>query len=316
MIRKLAYFCIGAIMASGAAGAQETINLIVPFSAGGPTDQITRLIGNELAKLTGKTFIVENKPGAAGIIAAQYVARAKPDGTVYMIGSPASLVINKGLYKNLPYDPEKDFVPVSGLTRSPLILIVNTKVPADNVKELVAFAKSSGQELRMASPGSGTIPHLAGSYFANEAGIKILHVPFKGIPPALMSVMAGQTDIIFDTLSTSIENVKAGKIKAVGIASDHRFSVLPNTPTLDEQGYNLEASSWFGLMAPAKTPKNIVDGMNQDINKVLTSPEFKQKLLDMGSEALLGNANEFAAFITKERQRWLPEVSRLKLSAD
>jgi len=306
--------CLG--LTSQLAVAQNTVNLVVPFSPGGPTDQTTRLIGNELARLTGKTVVVENKPGAGGIIAAQYVAHAKPDGSVYMIGSPSSLVLNPGLYKNLPYDPEKDFVPVAGLTRSPLVLIVNNEVPADNVKEMIAFAKTQKDGLVMGSPGNGTIPHIAGSYFAQRAGIELLHVPYKGISPAVVALMSGEIQLLFDTLSTSTANIEAKKVKALGIASAYRFSGMPDLPTLDEQGYPLEASSWFGLVAPAGTPDDIVKAMNRDINAVLEQEEFRKKLVNMGSEPMLGDAADFARFIEKERKQWLPEIKRLNLTVD
>jgi len=303
-------------LAVGGAQAQERISLVVPFSAGGPTDQTTRLIANELMNATGKTYVVENKPGAAGIIAAQYVAQAPADGSVYMVGSPGSLVINTGLYKKLPYDPVADFVPVSGMTRSPLVLVTNVQVPAENVKALVSDIKEGKQSANVGTPGNGTIPHLAGSYFAHQAGIEVLNVPFKGIAPAITSLMSGDIDIVFDTLSTSLANIQAGKVKALGIAATQRSDGLPDVPTLKEQGYDVEASSWFGLVAPANTPKQIVEEMNVTVNRIITSPEFKQRLLEMGSEPLAGSADDFARFVESERDRWLPEVTRLNLSAD
>lgn len=304
------------LVAAGGAQAQERISLVVPFSAGGPADQTTRLIANELMKVTEKTYIVENKPGAAGIIAAQYVAQAPADGSVYMVGSPGSLVINAGLYKNLPYDPETDFVPVSGMTRSPLVLVTNVQVPAKDAKTLVADIKQGRQSANVGTPGNGTIPHLAGSYFANQADIEVLHVPFKGIAPAITSLMSGDIDIVFDTLSTSLGNIQAGKVKALGVAAAQRHDSLPDVPTLTEEGYELEASSWFGLVAPAGTPKHAVEEMNAAVNRIITSPEFKQRLLSMGSEPLEGSAEDFARFVASERARWLPEVTRLNLSAD
>jgi len=298
------------------AKAQETTRLIVPFAPGGPTDQITRLIASELTKLTGKPAIVENKPGAGGTIAAQYVAKAKPDGSVYLVGSPSVLVINQGLQKTLPYDPQKDFVPVSGMTRSPLIVIVKGDSALESVQQLVARAKTLKNLMPMGSAGNGTIPHLAGTYFNQQAGISALHVPFNGVAPALLSLLSGDTIYMFDTLSTSIENIKAGKVKGLGIASYKRFSGLPEIATLAEQGYAVQASSWFGLVAPAKTPQATVVAMNQAINSILTAVDFSNKMAAMGIETMPGSVDQFAAFIEAERARWLPEVARLNLSAE
>ena len=313
---KLIGFFLFWLWLSSGAQAQETTRLIVPFAPGGPTDQITRLIAAELTKLTGKTTVVENKPGAGGIIAAQYVAQAKPDGTVYLVGSPSVLVINQGLQKKLPYDPERDFAPVSGMTRSPLILIVKADSPMNDAKQLATRANTLRNLMPMASAGNGTIPHLAGVYFNQKAGMSALHVPFNGVAPALVSVLSGDTVYMFDTLSTSIENIKAGKVKELGIASSTRFSDLPNVATLQEQGFSMQASSWFGLVAPIKTSNTTVLAMNQAINTILTSSEFSNKMIAMGIETMPGNVEQFTNFIAEERARWLPEVLRLNLSTD
>lgn len=313
-------FAVGAAMAAliaGHASAQDQISLVVPFAAGGPTDQITRLVASDLNRITGANVIVDNKPGAAGILAAQYVAAAKPDGSVYMVGSPASLVLNQGLYRKLPYDPARDFVPVAGLTRSPLVLVANDKRPYDSARDMVKRAQQDrSNPVKMGTPGSGTIPHIAGSYFASLAGIEFLDVPFKGVAPAIVSLMSGDIDIVFDTLSTSTGNIAAGKLKVLGIASETRFGLLPTVPTLREQGFDVQASSWFGLVAPAATPPTIIEKMNKAINQILADPAFAKKLLDGGSEPMPGTSAQFAAFIEAERNRWLPEVRRLNLSAD
>ena len=317
LFRHLAVGIAAVALCSGSACAQEQVSLVVPFAAGGPTDQITRLIAGDLTRLTGSNVIVDNKPGAAGIVAAQYVANARPDGSVYMVGSPSSLVLNQGLYKKLPYDPERDFVPVAGLTRSPLVLVANDRRPYDKAAELVRMVRQNPvNPLKMGTPGTGTIPHIAGSYFANLVGIEILDVPFKGVAPAIVSLMSGDIDVVFDTLSTSTANIAAGKLKVLGIASESRFGLLPNVPTLREQGFDVQASSWFGLVAPARTPEATVDKMNKAINQILADPVFASKLLDGGSEPMPGSAAHFAAFIEGERKRWLPVVRRLDLSAD
>lgn len=318
MIKRVtkALAAIGILMGAAQVQAQEQITLVVPFSAGGPTDQVTRVLAEGLTKATGKTYVVDNKPGAAGIVAAQYVARAPNDGSVYMVGSPGSLVINTGLYKKLPYDPEKDFIPVAGMTRSPLVLVTNPGVPANDIKGLIEAAEQSKQSLPMGSPGSGTIPHLAGAYLSSQLGIEVLHVPYKGVAPAIVGLLAGDIDLVFDTLSTAMPNIRSGKLKALGVASDKRNASLSDIPTLTEQGYPLQASSWFGLMAPANTPESVVQSMNAAVNQVITSESFKQRMSQNGSEPLAGSPDDFARFIQSERDRWLPEIKRLNLSAD
>ena len=315
-MNKILFFLTVFFAQFQAATAQETSRLVVPFAAGGPTDQITRLIAIELSKLTGKAVVVENKAGAGGIIAAQYVAQAKPDGSVYMVGGPSVLVINQGLQKKLPYNPEKDFTPVSGMALSPLILIVRGDAPFNDIKQLAAQANTLKNLMPMGSSGNGTIPHLAGTYFNQKAGINALHVPFSGVAPALVSLFSGDIVYMFDTLSTSVENIKAGKVKALGIASAKRFSGLPEVATLDEQGFMVQASSWFGLVAPAKTPPEIVNPMNQAINTILVSPDFSNKMSALGIETMPGTVEQFTQFIANERARWLPEVARLNLSVD
>ena len=237
MIDRLLAVGIAAIaLCSGSACAQDQISLVVPFAAGGPTDQITRLIAGDLTRLTGANVIVDNKPGAAGIVAAQYVANARPDGSVYMVGSPSSLVLNQGLYKKLPYDPERDFVPVAGLTRSPLVLVANDKRPYDNAAELVRLARQNpANPVKMGTPGSGTIPHIAGSYFANLVGIEMLDVPFKGVAPAIVSLMSGDIDVVFDTLSTSTANIAAGKLNPF------------KCPVVDQDGKTVECKGGTAL---------------------------------------------------------------------
>ncbi|MGB6105306.1 MAG: tripartite tricarboxylate transporter substrate binding protein [Pusillimonas sp.] len=318
MIRTtLAALCLFGILGGAAYADQSPIRLIVPFDAGGPTDQNARLIAAEISKVIERTVIVENKPGAAGIVGAQYVAKAPADGTVYLIGSNASLAINKGLYKTLPYDPQKDFAPVGGISFSPLVLAVNKDIHAKTVEDFVVEAKARKEPLTMGSSGSGSIPHIAGSYIADALGVSVLHIPFKGTAPAVVALMSGTIDIIFDTLPTSLQNIKAGQYNGLGITSDQRFPLLPDVPTFKEQGYdNMTASAWFGLVAPAKTPPAVIAEMNKALNIALGTDVVKEKFLNMGAQPMLGSPAEFTQFVQEETDKWVPQVKRLGLTVN
>lgn len=298
------------------AQAQKATTFVVPFAPGGPTDQITRLVASELNRRTGKTYLIENKPGAGGIVAAQYVLHGPADGSAYFVGSNGSLVLNKGLFRTLPYNPDRDFVPVSGLTRSPLVLVVNNDLPAKNLKELIELSKTKPGGLNMGSSGEGTIPHIFGSRLIQAAGINAVHVPFPGAAPAMQSLLGGHIDFMLDTLSTTLEYVKSGRVRALGIAATTRFTGLPQVATLKEQGFDMRADSWFGLVAAAKTPPDVVDQMNRDLNAVLRDEQFKAKLASIGIEPLPGTAKDFSTFVATENAEWLPEIKRLNITVN
>lgn len=301
----------------GTAQAEDTIRLIVGYAAGGSADQNARLLASEMSKVLHKNIVVENKLGAAGIVASQYLAKAPADGSVLMVGSNSVLAINKGLYNKLPYDPEKDFALVGGISASPLVLVVSDNVHSKTVKELATEANTLGQPLTMGSSGNGSIPHIAGSYISREVGVPVMHVPFNGNAPSVIALMSKTIDIIYDTLPSSIGNIKAGKYKALGITSDQRFPLLPDVPTLAEQGYpNLTANAWFGLVAPAGTPKPIIDELNKALNTVLKKPEVNKKFLNMGAITMSGTPEDFQRFVKSEIDRWVPETKRLGLKVD
>ncbi|RSE99986.1 Bug family tripartite tricarboxylate transporter substrate binding protein [Achromobacter aegrifaciens] len=306
-----------AALAAAPASAQDApVRFIVPYPPGGAADQIARLVAQEMSKGGGATIIVENKPGAAGMIAADYVARAKPDGKTFFVGSNAPLVVNQALYAKMTYDPSKDFVPVSGMAKSPLLLVVRHDLPARDVKALIALGKQSPGKLTMGSAGTGNITYLAGEYAVSKLGFQVTHVPYQGSAPAIVGLMGSSTDMMFDALPSSMTQAQSGKIRPCAVLDDKRFAGLPDVPTAAELGYpGIDASAWFGLVAPAGTQTAVVDQMNRGVNQALAQPELQRKLTSIGAVAMPGDAQVFAAFVQAERDRWLPVARDLGLKA-
>lgn len=306
-----------AAFAAPALAQKAPIRFVVPYPAGGAADQITRLVAHETAAVLGTTIIVDNKAGAAGMIAGEIVARAEPDGKTFFVGSNAPLVINQALYAKMPYDPEKSFVPVSGMGKSPLLLVTRHNLNVTNVAALVALGKKDPGKLTMGSASSGNITHLAGEYASNLMGFKVTHVPFAGSAPAITSLMGGNIDIMFDALPSSMQQAKAGKIVPLAILDQTRFPQLPDVPTLKEAGYpNAEASAWFGVVAPAKTPPAVVAELNKAINEALKKPDLVEKLRNIGAQPMPGSPEVFGKFIADERAKWIPLAKSLGVKAD
>jgi tripartite-type tricarboxylate transporter receptor subunit TctC len=311
-----AALALAAIGAAPARAQEAPVRFVVPYPPGGAADQIARLVAQELAKNGGATIIVDNKPGAAGMIAADHVARAKPDGKTFFVGSNAPLVVNQALYAKMTYDPAKDFVPVSGMAKSPLLLVVRQDLPAKDVKALIALGKQSPGKLTMGSAGTGNITYLAGEYAVSKLGFQVTHVPYQGSAPAIVGLMGSSTDMMFDALPSSMAQAQAGKIRPFAVLDDKRFAGLPDVPTAAELGYpGIDASAWFGLVAPAGTPPAVVERMNQGVNKALAQPELQRKLTSIGAVPMPGDASVFAAFVQAERDRWLPVARDLGLKA-
>ncbi len=306
-----------AALAAAPASAQDgPVRFIVPYPPGGAADQIARLVAQEMSKGGDATIIVENKPGAAGMIAADYVARAKPDGKTFFVGSNAPLVVNQALYAKMTYDPAKDFVPVSGMAKSPLLLVVRHDLPARDVKALIALGKQSPGKLTMGSAGTGNITYLAGEYAVSKLGFQVTHVPYQGSAPAIVGLMGSSTDLMFDALPSSMTQAQAGKIRPFAVLDDKRFAGLPDVPTAAELGYaGIDASAWFGLVAPAGTQAAVVQSMNRGVNQALAQPELQRKLTSIGAVPMPGDAPVFAAFVQAERDRWLPVARDLGLKA-
>lgn len=314
--RYLTALALAAVVAPAIA-QKPPIKFVVPYPAGGAADQITRLVSHETSLILGTPIVIDNKAGAAGMIAGEIVSRAEPDGKTFFVGSNAPLVINQAMYATMPYDPEKSFVPVAGMGKSPLLLVTRQNLGAKDVASLIAMGKKEPGKLTMGSASSGNITHLAGESASSMMGFKVTHVPFSGSAPAITSMMGGNVDIMFDALPSSMQQAKAGKIVPLAILDSVRFPQLPNVPTLKEAGFaNAEASAWFGVVAPAKTPASVVNDLNKAINEALKKPELVEKLRNIGTVPMPGSPETFAKFIADERSKWIPVAKSLGVKAD
>jgi tripartite-type tricarboxylate transporter receptor subunit TctC len=281
----------------------KPVRFVVPYAAGGATDLIARVIGERLSAHLGQPFVIDNRPGAATLLGAQLVAKAEPDGYTLLMATSTTLAINASLYKNLPYDPVKDFAPISLAIQHPFVLLVDPKLPVHNVKELVALAKSKPGQLAYASGGSGSFPHLAMALFQSMTGIDVIHVPYKGSAPALTDLMGGQVAMIFD--NTALTYVKSGRIRALAVTTKDRLSVMPDVPTLQEAGVpGYELAAWQGVIAPAGTPRPVVDQLNANIVKLLHEPETIKRLTGDGGQIITSTPDQFAAYIKSEIGRF------------
>jgi tripartite-type tricarboxylate transporter receptor subunit TctC len=296
--------------AQGAANyPTKPVRLVVPFPAGGTTDILARAVAQKLSEAWGQQVIVDNRPGAGGNIGSDLVAKSKPDGYTLLMGTVGTHAINPSLYKNMPYDHVKDFVPVILVAGVPNVLVVNPSLPVHSVPELIAYAKANPGKLNFASSGNGTSIHLSGELFKAMTGVEMTHVPYKGSAPALTDLIGGQVQLMFDNLPSSLPFIKAGKLRALAVTSGARAAALPDRPTLAESGLpGFEASSWFGVLAPTGTPRDIVAKLNGAIAGWLASPEAKEKLLAQGAIAAGGTPEDFARHIGAETSKWAKVV--------
>jgi len=279
--------------------------MLVGFAAGGGTDTTARAIGQPLSEALGQQVIVDNRPGAAANIAADITAHSVPDGYTILMGTIAALAINPSLYQKLPFDPIKDFEPISLAVSSMNVLVVHPSVAAKNVKELIALAKAQAGKLTYGSSGVGGAGHLAGVLFDQLAGTKMIHVPYKGGAPAIIALVSGEVNMVFATAETAVPQVKAGKIRALGVTTAKRSALLPDLPTIAEGGLpGYEANNWYGLLAPAKTPAAIVERLNREVVKVLNMPNVKEQLFRSGLDASPSTPKEFGAYIKSEMAKW------------
>jgi tripartite-type tricarboxylate transporter receptor subunit TctC len=294
------------------------VTYIVPFTPGGSTDVIGRTLCQKLQEAFGQPFIVDNKPGAAGAVGASYVAKARPDGYTLFGGTISTHAINVSLYKNLSYDPVKDFEPVSLTATLPNVLIVDPRLGVNSVAELIALLKRDPSKRIFASSGAGTSTHLAGEMFADLIGVPLTHIPYKGTPPAMMDVASGQVPFMFDQMTAAVALVQAGKLKLLAVTTGKRIALAPQLPTMIESGVpNFEMSSWQAVYAPRGTPRPIIQKLSTEIRRILALPDVKEKLgHQLGMELVGSTPEELAAHMAREIPRWAALVKKSGASAN
>ena len=294
------------LMASAQAEAtypSHPVRWVVPYAAGGATDVLSRLICQRLSERLGQPFIVENKPGAGSNIGTQAVIASPPDGYTLLLTSTAN-AINASFDPSLPFDFAKGIMPVAGVARIPLVLVVNNDLPVRSVAEFIAYAKANPGELSVASSGVGTSLHLSGELFKAMAGVQFVHVPYRGSAPGLTDVMSGQIQGMFDNVTSSFELVRSGKLRALGVTTRDRSATMPEVPPISDVLPGYETSSFYGVGAPHDTPQEIVDLLNREINAALADPTIRQRLGELGAIPITGNAKEFGAMLVAETERW------------
>ena len=286
----------------------KPVRVVVPYPPGGPTDIVARVLFQQVSEATGQQFLVDNRAGAGGNIGAEIVAKSPADGYTLLIGTTAH-AINMSLFKNLSYDVQKDFAPVSLLTQGPLVLVAHPQFPANSIKEVIELAKSKSGGLNFASSGNGQSTHLSAELFNTMAAIKMSHVPYKGSAPALTDVMSGQVDVMFDTTLSAMPFVKAGKLKALGLTSPVRSPAAPDVPTIAESGLpGYEVFAWNGVFVPAGTPKAIIQQLNDQIRKAMLLPQVKDKFSAQGFAASWNSPENFGVFVKNEVDKWTRTV--------
>jgi tripartite-type tricarboxylate transporter receptor subunit TctC len=284
---------------------ERPVTLVVAFTPGGPSDVLARILGKKMSEILGSTFVIENKPGAGGNIAAEFVAHIKPDGYTLLMGNNSILATNESLYKSLKYSPEKDFLPITLIGTQANILVVNPNVPAHSLKELIELCKAQPGKVNFASSGYGAAAHLAGELFKAEAHVNVVHVPYKGAAPALQDVIAGNEQMMFATAASVVGHIASGQLRPLAVTTLKRTAVLPDLPTMDEAGLpGFEASTWHGLVAPAGTPPHIIATLHAAAVKALHDPEVQSPLQKLGVDIVADTPQQFAAYIKSEIPKW------------
>ena len=288
----------------------KPVRIVVPFPPGGTTDIVARSIGVELQRMWQHAVVIENRPGAGGNIGADLVAKAAPDGYTLLMGTVGTHAINKALFEQngakMPFDPAKDFVPITLAAGVPNVMVINPKLPVNTVAEFIAYAKARPGQLNMASSGNGTSIHLSGELFKTVTGVYMVHFPYRGSAPAITDLIAGNMNVMFDNLPSALPHIKSGRLKALAVTSRTRSPALPDVPTIEEAAglKGFDASSWFGLFAPAGTPRAIVDKIQADVAKALAQPEVRERFIAQGADPGGNTSDQFAAFIRAETDKW------------
>ena len=319
-MKRIALFVLS-LMTALAVMAQDpypsrNVVIVVPYPAGGVADLLPRLVAEKLTQKWGKTVLVENRAGASGNIGMAYVAQQPADGYTFALAPAGNLTVNPTLFKNLPFDTEKDFTPVTLLANVPNVLVVHPSVPVKTFQELVAYAKANPHKLNFASPGAGSGAHLAGELLKLDAHIDMVHVPYKGLAPAVNDLLGGQVQMMFAGVSTVLQAVKAGKLRALAVAGPHRLDALPGVPTVAESGYpGFDVTSWYGIVAKSGTPPAIVQKVQEDMAEALRQPDVRKKLADLGLEPVGDTPEQFGAVIKAESAKWGDIVKKANIQA-
>jgi tripartite-type tricarboxylate transporter receptor subunit TctC len=306
---RLAILLAALLVAPAAVQAQQwpakPVRFVVPFPAGGTTDILARLVGQHLSETLGQQFVIENRAGAGGNVGTEAVAKADPDGHTILMATIGTHSINPSIYAKLPYDPVKDFAPVSLVALVANVLVVHPSVEAKNVQELIALSKRTPGKLNFGTPGNGTSGHLSGELFKSLTGADLTHIPYRGSAPMLQDLLAGQVQLSFDNLPSALPHIRAGALRALGVTTPERWPAAPELPTVAEQGvpgYN--ATAWFAVYAPARTPPAIVTRLSQEIDRGIKTPALAAKMREQGAEPVGGPPDELAAFMASELQKW------------
>ena len=320
MMKKL--FIVAALaalapIAWGQAYPTKPIKLVAPSTPGDAPDVIARLVADKLSIALGQAVVVENKPGAGGVVGSDAVAKAAPDGYTLIMGNAGSHGINAAVYAKLPYDIQRDFAPVSQVAIAPNVMVINPSVPANNVAEFIAYAKSQPGKLSYASGGNGSSAHMSMELFKSMAGVDIQHIPYKGSSPALADVAGGQVVAFIGNMPPTVPLIKAGKLRPLAVTTKARSALMPELPTIAEAGLpGFETVAWFGVLAPAGTPPEIVNRLSVEIGKIARSPEMREKLVAMGAEPVGGTPGEFKAVIDHDIAKWKPLAQKVGIKVD
>ena len=294
----------------------KPLRLILPFPPGGGTDILGRLIAERLSAGLGQAVIAENRGGAGGNVGAEAAARSAPDGYALVLVAP-SLAISPSLYSKINYDPVKDFAPISLVATVPNVMVTQPALPAQNLVEFIQYARAKPGALNFGSGGAGTSNHLAGELFNIVTGVKLVHVPYKGVNLAMQDVLAGHVHLVFIGIPAAAPHVKSGKLRALAVVAPRRSPALPDVPTVSEAGlHNFDVTTWYGILAPAGTPKNIITRLNGELVKIMNSPEMKEKLAATGTDPLTSTPDEFADYIKREMAKWADVIKRAGVKAD
>jgi tripartite-type tricarboxylate transporter receptor subunit TctC len=319
-IFRTTLLCGAAACGSGHAWAQpwpsKPIRMVVPFPAGGGTDLFARTLAQKLGAVFGQQVVVDNRSGAGGMIGSEIVAKAPPDGYTLLVTSSSSHSIVPHLTRKPLYDPVRDFAPVIIIASAPNMLVVHPSLPVKNVRELIALAKAQPGAINFASNGSGTLSHLSGELFNLQAGTKLVHIPYKGGPPAVIDLMAGQVSVLFTAVPTALSQVRAGKLRAIAVTGAKRADVMKDLPTVGETLVGFESSQWWGMFAPPQTPAEIIDRLNAEVTKILGDPELRARFANEGAEPVGGSPRDMAAYLKADVEKWGKVVKEAKIAPE